>query len=162
MSPDRIDHPATAFRRWYRELAPPIQDEIARLAFGRSSDLVDVRRGPPAEALLKWLEATGNDHERFLRLLIVRAYLEFLVMRPRASNWARSAESLRRVGETATDVDDAILTFAEKALRELPFREKQWMRIVESWRDICAGALSDTALESWLSQWVPEIPELHD
>lgn len=151
--------PLSAFEDWFTPRPPDIQVDLVALAFvnvgGFGVSVDDLLEEDVVAPFLDALDELGQElrpRRQVSCALTLRAAVDFFVMRQRGarSGWQdlrsvneRIREQLAAKGQPTHALD--------RLLQQLPFREKLWLRAAESWRELCAGPLSDATLDAWLA-----------
>lgn len=150
--------PLSAFDGWFCSQSPGIQSDLVALALahlpGSGVDFVDMLGDDivtPFRASLEVLENEGSAFQQVCAVVAMRSAIDFFVIRHRSSRsvWKTTRQLNRRAYEEIA-AEGHTPAFLNSYSEHLPFREKQWLRAAEGWRDLCAGALSDDVLDAWL------------
>ena len=84
--------------------------------------------------------------------LTLRATIEFFFIRRRGTRagWDVTRAFLSGAKEFfASKGMDGMVESAERFLREVPFKEGQWLASAERWRTLTDTALSDASIDTW-------------
>lgn len=151
--------PIEAFLDWYKSLPVPHRQEIAAfiMQFNPGFEVADAF---DLENLVARFEEKLKNYtdDKFFGVgisLALRASIEFLFMRKRGSRegWQETKVFLQNAKERfAEEGQDFMVENAEKLLREMPFKEEQWIATSEKWKALLAGEFSDEYIDRWWSR----------
>lgn len=148
-------NPVAAFEKWFNDLSPEHQHDLATLVLFCLPDVPVVTLTADsfdaAQAFRQWLATSLSvptlPMKTAGKALIDRALVDTFVMVNKGSSdedtlghWAAAA---RAEGEPG------FAKALERAVVEEPFRSRKWQRSRTSWDALCAGPLSDSALHAW-------------
>lgn len=151
--------PLEAFRYWYKSLPVPHRQEIAAfiMQFNPGFEVADA--SDLESLVLRFEEKIGSyTDDKFFGVgvaLALRASIEFLFMRKRGSRagWRETRDFLQNAKERfAEEGQDFMVESAEKLLREVPFKEEQWIVTSEKWKALLSEEFSDEYIDSWWSR----------
>jgi hypothetical protein len=155
-----VASPLSAFDDWFCSQSPGIQSDLVALALahlpGSGVDFVDMLGDDivtPFRASLEVLETEGSAFQQVCAVVAMRSAIDFFVIRQRGSrsSWKITRQLNRRAYEEIA-AEGHSPAFLDSFFEHLPFREKQWLRAAEGWRELCANALSDETLDAWLQK----------
>jgi hypothetical protein len=86
-------------------------------------------------------------------VLALREFTNFgFSNRKTEDDWEHTADRNREILEVIADEPDTGLSEnLEKVISEMPARGKLWAASAESWHLLCNGALSNDAIDGWVS-----------
>jgi hypothetical protein len=159
MQDSGMKSPIDAFLDWYKSLPVPHRQEIAAfmMQFNPGFEVADAF---DLENLVARFEEKLKSYtdDKFFGAgvsLTLRAGVEFLFMRKRGSRegWQETKDFLQSAKERfAEEGQDIMAESAEKLLREMPFKEEQWIATSEKWKALLAGEFSDEYIDRWWSR----------
>ena len=155
-----MNNPIELLEKWFSALPADARKDLSFLAVHAIPNSPYTTGGnitrDPEELFLNWIKDVMKLFPSRLigHVLSMRSIIDFFVMRSRGSkeSWDKITSINIRMIEAAEN-EGQPETFVEplkKIVREAQFRQKQWDKIASSWKELCSGALSDDALETWL------------
>jgi hypothetical protein len=153
-----IMSPLDAFRKWF-DSQPPEIHQIASFILAGTLPIpgsADQRKNwmtDPVQSVESWLAEEDDIYMRTVgKLLTIRALVSYYIVRgiETPEDWKTRFEFNTALSEL----------FQRQGLPDVAFKVKQmteafprlipaWQSFAKSWRQLCSGALSDTAIASW-------------
>jgi len=145
--------PVKTTLEWFDSQPPEVQETVAFLVLMLLPGVQPpgVGRAAWIEALKRWLDDRGNATNLQIvgRCVVFRALVDFVCKgKFTESGWEDAAELTDRIKAAAEREHPEWVEDFEDHARRVPFRKAQWMKAGKSWAELCAGPLSDEALEA--------------
>lgn len=151
-------NPIRAITYWFSSQPREIKQDLAFLVLSGlpGADIEGVMQGqlePIAyfEAWLKQQSQLSSSMKLVGAVLCARVSINFFVMRTRGSekSWQQTIALSKSLREQFASQGQPV-DFIDNMLQQAPFRKRLWIKSAASWRALCAGPLSDVALNDWL------------
>lgn len=150
-----MQSPILAFLEWYSSLPVPQRRDIASFVshFNLGYDEVLAVDNRIEDAFVRCVMRYDDDKFHGVGVaLTLRATIEFFFIRRRGSRagWDDTRAFLAGAKSffASKGMDDMVES-AESFLREVPFKEGQWLASAERWRALTDTALSDESIDAW-------------
>jgi hypothetical protein len=154
-----MESPINAFLNWYQTLPIPHRQDIAAFVVGFNPGFEGVDTPGPKTLVSNFeekLKSYSNDKLFGVGVsLSLRSCIEFFFIRKRGSRegWQEIKGFLEGAKEHFTkEGKDSTVESAERYLREVPFREEQWIATCKKWDDIRTKEFSDDYIDRWWSE----------
>jgi hypothetical protein len=143
-------HPVSAIIAWLAELPPENRRTIGLLFLSTLPGYREPNDGdvltdayPP---LLEWLDSHQNDRDAVGKALVFRAIVDFQCQTLFSSSTGSFVASIQRARDLGRD---ALADQMEETLPRRQLEDARWLRVAETWRDLCASHISDSSLKTY-------------
>lgn len=150
-----MDSPLEKFIEWYMSLPVPHRQSIVEFVifFNIGFDDVDTTNIEELQdAFVQRLSKYSHDKLKGTGLaLMLRGNVDFLIRKwGTKEGYKESEKFLTGVKEHFSATGDEFMADrARKRLRELPFKQEQWVSTNEKWRELVESYLSDSYIDHW-------------
>lgn len=150
--------PIVSLLEWFNDQPKEIRQDLAFCVVPATPGLDPQRTvfngTEPDVRLNDWLKEQGDDGSLMRRVgavVAIRAAIQFFVIdrRDTKQGWQETKSRMQwLIAKTKQDGHDA--EQFERQYEQLELRGQRWLRTCESWQQLCAGPLSDDALNALL------------
>jgi hypothetical protein len=150
-----MDSPLEKFIEWYMSLPVPHRQSIVEFVifFNVGFDDIDTTNVEELHnAFVKKLLKYSHEKLKGTGLaLMLRGNVDFLIRKWGTTAGLKESENfLIGVKEHCSSTGEKFMAdMVSKSLRELPFRQEQWVSTNEKWRELVESYLSDSYIDLW-------------